>query len=74
MTSKVLQLWTYEEIIFNILELEFQNIKTLNGSKIRIFNKSGACFTKHLKPKIFVSPYESLRLKMLSETGTRFAL
>ena len=37
--------------------------------------RSGARFTKHLKPKIFVSPiqfvwYENLRLKMLSEMST----
>ena len=36
----------------------------------------GGHFTKHLKPKIFVSSkmygtYENLKLKMLSETGTR---
>ena len=35
----------------------------------------GACFTKHLKPKIFISSihygtYENLGLKMFSETST----
>ena len=44
--------------------------------------ETGTSFTKHLKPKIFVSSiqtadcmygtYENLRLKMFSKKGTRF--
>ena len=47
-------------------------------TKIVLIEASGARFTKHLKPKIFLSALQfvwhlkNLRLKMFSETGTRF--